>query len=540
MFIIISTILGGGGLLLYGIEIMKDSLEWISQHKGQHLLELAGKSIFKSILAGFAVTVINQKSSATTVMVVGMVNAGIYSLVQAAGVIMGANIGTTVTAQLLAFRLELIAPCILGIAAIVWRYSRTKKIQNLGKIFLGFSIMFIGMYFMEQGMALLREYPEVTDFIKDFTDPSLGQYLLLVLAGFLFTALVRSSSLVTGIMIALSAQGILTLSMATPLILGLNMGKCVTTLQVSRGTSRTAKQAALIHFLFNFFGTVLVVIFFRGLYCEAMEWLAPGDLPRQIANAHTLFNLGTTIICLPFIRVFVKASERIIPPLKGEVEERTNLDVRMLETPGLALAQAYSEITRLLKMAFGSYQLAFESLEHGEERILIRIKDREEHLLKLQKEIEVYLVKLAQKNINSQQHKMLSLMLSVTGDIEQISDISNNIVLLSQYKKENEVVFSQEAEQDLLQLHEQICLTAQDLIKAMEESDGKLAETILSAEDRIKAMETDLRQAHVERLSHGVCSPGSGVLFVDYVSNLERVAEHIKKTGYFVMEVSRN
>lgn len=538
MFVMVFQILGGAGLLLYGIEIMKDSLEWVSQGRGQRLLEASGKNTFMSILAGITVTAINQKSSATNIMVVGMVNAGMISLVQAAGMIMGANIGTTITAQLLAFRLEYLAPCIVGVAAVFWKYSRNKRMEYTAEIFIGFGIMFIGMIFMELGFQPFGSVPAAGKILALYGDPAPAEYLALILIGFLAAVLARSSSLLTGIMIAMSAQGILPLKMAIPLILGINGGKCLIALRATRGATRTAKRASVINLLYNLIGMAIVAAFLRDLLPDAMEILAPGDLPRQIANVHTLYNLGAAVICAPFIRFLVLASDRLVPYNKKE-EHKSVLDVRMLETPGLALAQTYLEIINLAKLSFKCYENSFRCIVTEDERLRDHIRETEDVILRSQKEIEVYLVKLAQKNITKDQHEMLNLMLGVSGDIERIADLSINIGDLAIYKKENSIPFSQDAMGEMSAYHEKIHDIINDVAEAMEKKDAVLANNIVSAEIKIKNMEAKLREKHIERLAKGNCNPGSGVMFMDLVNSMEHVAEHIKKIGYFVIEVSK-
>ncbi|PKM85207.1 MAG: hypothetical protein CVU86_03520 [Firmicutes bacterium HGW-Firmicutes-11] len=539
MWIILFQILGGAGLLLYGIEVMKDSLEWVSENRGQRLLEASGQNTFMSILAGIVVTGINQKSSATTIMVVGMVNAGMMSLVQAAGVIMGANIGTTITGQLLAFRFELLAPSIVGVAAIFWKYSKTKRVQYTAEIFVGFGIMFIGMIFMEMGMGPLRDMNTTMDILLAFGQPGMSEYIILILIGFVVTSLVRSSSLLIGVMIAMSAQGLITLEMAVPLIMGINVGKCTSAIWETRDASRTAKRAGVIHLLFNLFGTVLVVLIFQYFIVDFLVMLSPDHLPRQLANAHTLFNLGTTIICLPLIRVFVGVSDRLVPAKKKAEQDTGNLDVRMLETPGLALAQTYNEVITLAKMSFDSFRTSCHCVDKGDDRDLGQLREREAMLIRLQKDIEIYLVKLAQKNITKEQHEMLNLMLGVTGDIERISDLSINLAELSISKKENGIRFSIDAQQDIVDFHQRICGMIDGLTKAMEEKDRMMANSILSSEIKIKDIETSMRERHIERLSQGQCHPGSGVMFIDLINSMEHVAQHLKKIGQFVIEISK-
>lgn len=537
LIIIFFQILGGAGLLLYGIEIMKDSLELCTEGRTVKLLELSSKSTFKSIAAGAVVTMINQKSTATTVMVVSLVNAGMMSLVHAVGVIMGANIGTTVTAQILAFRFELLAPCIVGVAAIFWKYVNNKRVQYIAEIFIGCGIMFIGMIFIESAMEPLRLNPQVQPILLHLTNLSFIEYLYLVAVGFLLTALVRSSSVITGIMIAMSAQGMLTIEAGIPLILGLNIGKCLSAMLSSFGATRTAKRAAVIHLLFNTFGACLVVLFFRHPMEEAMLFLAPQSVPHQIANAHTFFNLGTTILCAPFINVLVKASNKLVPLKRQEEKhEVSNLNVRMLETPSIALAQANNEIYQMASLACEIYDQSYQAVRKTSEKIVEWVRQEEENVMRMQKEIEIYLVKLSQKNISNDQHKSLNLLLGVTGDVERISDASFNISKLTLFKKKNSIHLSQTATEELDDLHNRIMEIAKGMVVCIKDSDAERANTLISMEIQIKAMEEILRENHVKRLNQGFCTPGSGVLYLDLISHMERVAEHLRKIGIFIIE----
>jgi len=530
-------ILGGSGLLLYGIEVMKDSLELVTEGKTLRLLEMSRKSTLKSIFAGMIVTMINQKSTATTVMVVGLVNAGMMSLVQAAGVIMGANIGTTVTAQLLAFRVELLAPCIVGVAVFFWKYTKSKKIEELAGIFVGAGIMFVGMIFIESALLPLLQYPSVQHFIRWSEDLSQGGFILIILVGFLLTAVLRSSSVITGIMIAMSARGLLNLDAGLALILGINIGKCLTAVLAARGATRTGKRAAVIHLLFNTFGAVLVVLFFRGWFEELLFFLSPVNVGRQIANAHTLFNLGTAVICLPLVGRLVGLSGKIVPARKQEVKADTSsLDVRMLETPGLALAQTNNEIAVMAELSLELFDCSCKAVLTGAEKYVTRVEEEESNVIRMQKEIEVYLVKLSRRNISEAQHRSLNLMLGVTGDVERISDAAFTISKLATFKKKNGIHLSEDAKKELTDLQELIMNVAEGLIPTIRNGDAQKANRLLSAEIKLGNMEETLRESHVERLNQGVCNPGSGVLFLDMVGHMERVVDYMRRICFYVID----
>lgn len=541
MWIILFKLLGGIGLLMYGIEIMKDALEKTTSGRTQKLLETSPKNTYVGILVGAVATMINQKSSATTIMVVGFVNAGMMTLAQAAGVIMGANIGTTVTAQFLAFNLDTVAPLIVGAAAITWRYTGNKKVEYIAEIFLGFGIMFIGMIFLKGGMTTIASYEGIKLFLAGLTGLAIGSYLVLMAVGFFLTVLLRSSSVVTGVLIAMAASGLLGIEAAMPLILGLNIGKCFSAIVSSRGANRTAKRAAAMHLIFNLVGAIVIVVFFRALMQDLVLYLSPGDTARQIANAHTLFNLGNTILFLPFVRLLVAATDRVIPLNRHDEKQSAemNLDIRMLETPGIALAQAYNELIEMTKSSIKNYDLSFSSLLHGDEKLAMRVFQDEETVNKMQKELEVYLVKLSQKNISNEQHEKLNLMLGITGDVERISDLAENIAQLAVAKRENGLTISEMAQNELIELHNKVVHSAEEMIEALKTNDSTLAKSIIDREANINIIEQELREKHIQRLNQRVCAPGSGILFVDVISNMERVADHIKKIGIFIVEVSK-
>jgi phosphate:Na+ symporter len=541
MLEIIFMIIGGIGLLIYGIELMKDALEKTTTGKTQRLLEASPKNTYLGILYGAFATMINQKSSATSIMVVGFVNAGMMTLAQAAGVIMGANIGTTVTAQFLAFNLDAIAPLIVGLSVIVWRYTSNKKIEYISEIFLGFGLMFLGMFFLKNGMTIVYETSNLSNYLMSIDSSNFGSYFLLIVFGFILTALVKSSSVVTGIMIAAAFSGLLDVYMAMPILLGLNIGKCLSALISSKGANRTAKRAAAMHIIFNIVGALVVVLFFRQLMPDIISQMSPGNPGRQIAYAHSIFNIGTTILFLPFVNLLVMASDKIVPN-KGKINKEAtemNLDIRLFETPGIALAQAYNELIEMTKAAVKNYNSGFEALLEGDEKLANRVFNDEETVNKMQKELEVYLVKLSQKNISNEQHEKLNLMLGITGDIERISDLAENIAQLAIAKRENGLSISENAVGELIDLHAKVFRSAEEMIEALKNYDIDLAESILQREININSMEQELRAKHIERLNQGVCAPGSGILFVDVISNIERVADHIKQIGYFVISVSK-
>jgi phosphate:Na+ symporter len=401
--------------------------------------------------------------------------------------------------------------------------------------------MFLGMFFLKNGMTIVYETSNLSNYLMSIDSSNFGSYFLLIVFGFILTALVKSSSVVTGIMIAAAFSGLLDVYMAMPILLGLNIGKCLSALISSKGANRTAKRAAAMHIIFNIVGALVVVLFFRQLMPDIISQMSPGNPGRQIAYAHSIFNIGTTILFLPFVNLLVMASDKIVPN-KGKINKEAtemNLDIRLFETPGIALAQAYNELIEMTKAAVKNYNSGFEALLEGDEKLANRVFNDEETVNKMQKELEVYLVKLSQKNISNEQHEKLNLMLGITGDIERISDLAENIAQLAIAKRENGLSISENAVGELIDLHAKVFRSAEEMIEALKNYDIDLAESILQREININSMEQELRAKHIERLNQGVCAPGSGILFVDVISNIERVADHIKQIGYFVISVSK-
>ena len=358
---------GGLGLFLYGMKIMGDGLENASGEKLKKIFEKITSNPIKGVATGAIITGVIQSSSATTVMVVGFVNAGLMNLYQAAAVIMGANIGTTITAQLIAFKLDAIIPIFLGVGSLTILFSKGKKARETGNIILGFGILFLGMELMKNTMSPLAESPAFATLIMKLE----GNTLLGILTGALMTAVIQSSSASTGILVALASTGALPLGVAIPILFGNNIGTCITALLSSIGTSKNAKKAALIHIFFNIFGTIIFIPLINPLI-HIVQTISPSgstDIKRQIANAHTIFNITNTIIMVPFIKYLVLLVNKIIP---GEDEVQTKgvkyIDDRLLETPVIAVGQTTKEVIRMANLAKDNVQLAMMCFVNNDEK----------------------------------------------------------------------------------------------------------------------------------------------------------------------------
>ena len=519
---------------------MADGLQKSAGARLKKIIEVLTTNKIIGMMVGAIVTMIIQSSSATTVMVIGFVNAGIMSLIQAAGVIMGANIGTTVTAQMVSLNLSEIAPAVVGIAVAIWIFSKNKKTRNIAEVFIGFGILFLGMELMKESLKPLREMDTFQNIILSFDPTSLKAYLAAIFIGFAFTAVVQSSSATTGILIAMAFEGLITLELALPIIFGTNIGTCVTALISSIGASRTAKRAAAIHMLFNIIGTIIFILFFRNIVAYVAIALSPHNVARQLANAHTFFNITNTILLLPFADYLVKLATKIIPIKEDEKDEYvTYLDDRMLGTAGIALGQVTKEIVGMADIALENYNTSIYAVIEKNEKKIEKVFKVEEVINAKQRSIEEYLVKLTNESLSSSQHEKVNLMLGIISDIERIGDHAENIAELAEYRIEHNLPFSEQAVDEILMMHHKVMKSCRQVVEAMESSDVDLARKILSREIKIDAIERELRASHIDRLNKKQCTTGSGIIFLDAITNMERIADHAEKIAYYVIDTTK-
>ncbi|MCL6450056.1 MAG: Na/Pi cotransporter family protein [Acetobacteraceae bacterium] len=514
-------LLGGLGMFLYGMRLMGDGLQKAAGDRMRRLLEVLTTNPLMGVLVGTVVTATIQSSSATTVMVVGFVNAGLMSLRQAAGVIMGANIGTTVTAQLIAFRLATAClPAIaLGVGLIM--FSRRRVNRYIGQIILGFGLLFLGMETMSQAMRPLKDSPGFTLAMTQFgRRPLLG-----VLVGVAMTGIVQSSSATIGVLQALAAQGLVDIRAALPILCGDNIGTCVTALLASIGTSVTARRAAVIHLAFNVVGTVLYLVALPAVLTMVLKTSV--DPVRQIANAHTIFNVSNTVIQLPLIRFLVLIASTVVPG-RVEVLERgpKYLEKRLLNSPAIALAQARRELYRMGQLARETLSDAIGGFFKNDEKLFRSAHQKEEVVNELEQQVTHYLAQLGRGSLTDPQAAELSLLLNAVKDIERVGDHAENITELAEYKVEHGLPFSPQALSDLEFMCSRVDEVLGQALEALRTNDLELAAEIMRAEDAIDQIEKDLRRAHIRRLNEGKCYPGSGIVFLDIISNLERIGDH--------------
>ena len=471
---IVISLMGGLGLFLYGMNLMAEGLEKSAGSKLKRIVELLTSNVFMGVIVGAFVTAIIQSSSATTVMVVGFVNAGIMNLTQAIGVIMGANIGTTVTAQLVSFDLNGMAPIALGIGIILYLFASKPKVKNIAEILIGFGILFTGMDFMKNAVEPLAEYKGFTDLLVGFGDhPLLG-----LLLGFGITAIVQSSSASMGMLIALASQGLIPLNAALPILYGQNIGTCVTSLISSVGASRNAKRAAVMHLIFNVLGTAVFLIVLNKPVVSFVTNMNPGDVARQIANTHTLFNIISVIILLPFTKFIINLAIKLVPDKAGEEDESKAikyLDDRIVETPSIAVASVVKETLRMGKKAKESVNYAIDGfLEQSQENIDKSFK-HEKVVNELQKGILNYLLKLSKAHLDEDARDIVDSLFNTVNDIERIGDHAENIAELAQDIIDSDLKLSKQGTEEVRELYNKVIATYDYALQAMKTYDVDLA-----------------------------------------------------------------
>ena len=519
------SLLGGLGLFLYGMNLMAEGLQKSAGDKLKKIVEKLTSNTVMGVLVGTVVTAIIQSSSAATVMVVGFVNAGIMSLSQAIGVIMGANIGTTVTAQLVSFKLEAIAPVALGIGIILYLFSKKEKTKELATILLGFGILFTGMEFMKDAVKPLAEYEGFRRALIYF-----GEHQFLgIIAGFAITGIIQSSSASMGMLIALASQGLIPLSSALPILYGDNIGTCVTSLLSSIGASRNAKRAATMHLTFNVIGTLIFVLILNYPISALVKWLDPTDAARQIANAHTIFNVVNVLILLPFAKYIVKIVLKIMPITEEESEATAAtkyLDERIIQTPSIALGNTVKEVSRMGQKANKALEYSMNSLINKSMTDVEKTEKYEEHVNMLQKEILNYLLKLSKSPLNDEERNKVDLLFNTVNDIERVSDHAENISELSRLAIEKDLQFSDTALEEMNNIYSKAKENFNVALKGLESYDKSIISKVYEIEDEVDALDKLYRKKHIERLNNGKCTIDSGVLFLDLLTNLERISDH--------------
>lgn len=526
-------VIGGLGLFLYGMTIMGEGLQKVAGQKLKRLIEVLTNNRIMGVAVGTLVTMVIQSSSGTTVMVIGFVNAGLMSLSQAVGVIMGANIGTTVTAQLIAFKITDYAPIAVAIGVAIWIINSKKKAQNIAEVMIGFGILFIGMNMMGDGLKPLADSPVFSNLIIGLNNnPILG-----MLVGLILTTVVQSSSASIGLLQALAGQGLIGINIAFPILFGENIGTTTTGLISSIGANKTAKKAAIIHFLFNLIGTLIFMFILKIPIEKAVVYISPDNIPRQIANAHTLFNIINVLIQLPFAGLLVKAANRLVPgeDIQGD-KESIYLDSRIIETPSIALGQVRKEVVRMGEYVQDNLVRCQNGIINNDTKDIEMTLEIEKTINKLQKEISEYLVKISNASLSDKQHTEVNAYFNSIGDIERIGDHAENIVELAKEKIEGNFQFTSQAEKELNIMFSKCQKALKYAIEALEENAEDPARLVLVLENEVDELEYVNRQNHLSRLNKGQCGTSSGIIFLDAISNLERISDHSANLALYVLD----
>lgn len=529
-------VMGGLGLFIYGMHLMAAGLQKAAGKKLERIIETLTKNRIIGVLVGAVVTAIIQSSSATTVMVVGFVNAGIMNLQQAVGLIMGANIGTTMTAQIVSFKLEAYAPVAVGIGMFMYMISKKQKNKHIAEILLGFGILFIGMEFLKDSLTPLREVQAFKDLLVSFgTNPILG-----LLIGFGLTFIVQSSSAAIGMLIALASQGLLPIDAALPILYGDNIGTCTTALISSIGTNKNAKRAAIMHLTFNIIGSLIFMIVLTIPIKHLVITLNPGDVPRQIANAHTFFNLINVVIQLPFAFVLIKIATWLVPDGKDDEASKVTkyIDDRILETPSIALNSAIKETLHMANFARESFVESMSALFTSKEEHVYKTFEIEKIVNQLEKAITDYLVKLSNREITEDSRIKVDGLFNAINDIERIGDHADNIAELALDAIEKRITFSSDAIGELKEMYEYALDAFKLSLEALRELNRDKALVVIKYEEKVDHLEKICRKHHIERLNRNECTSESGIIFNDIISNIERVSDLSANIARLVIDTS--
>ena len=518
---ILFGLVGGLALFLYGMKLLSEGLQKAAGNKLKTIFEHLTSRPIKGIMTGAFITSLVQSSSITTVTLVGLINAGLITLTQAITVIMGANIGTTITAQLVAFKIGKYSLPIIAMGTLFLFLAKKKKYYYLAQIFLGFGILFLGMDIMGKGAAPLREFPFFIDMLISF-----GEIVLLgVLAGAFFTAIIQSSSATTALVISLSMENIIGIKAAVAIIIGANIGTCVTALLASISTSLSARRAAFAHTLFNILGAVIFLPLIN-ILIKITTFLS-GELPRQIANAHTIFNITTTFLMVPFIPLLVIAVKKLVPGKEHKVDHDTKfLDKRLLNTPAIAIAQANKEMQRMASLTIEMLEESTKTFLENKKDMIQLVSKKEEAVDNIHNQMDYYLKKISESSITKQQSKKVADLFHVINDIERVGDHATNLIELAEKKLDAKLHFSKQAQEELEIVSDETIKSYKLAIQAMNKKDKKLAMEASKLEDKIDDQVERFEMNHLKRLKKKACNPALGIVFVEVLKNLERVSDH--------------
>lgn len=541
------ALIAGLGLFLYGMKLMSEGLEKAAGARLRSILEMCTKNQFIGMIVGILFTAVVQSSSATTVLVVSFVNAGLLNLMQAAGVILGANIGTTITAQLIAFNLSAVAPVFLMLGVCMVMFVKKPMVKRIGEVVLGFGMLFFGMSIMSSSMESLRSSEQVMQLIASMDNPFLA-----VMVGFVITAIIQSSSATVGIVLVMASQGLIPLTMCFYIILGCNMGSCVSALLASIGSKKSAKRAAWIHLLVNIFGSLaifVILLFFEGQVRDLIVMISGGDataavdgvsktIGREVANTHLIFKIFQVLICFPFTKLIVKLATIFVP---GEDQKVDNMHLEYITDhtsfqTTAAVPNAINEIVRMAQITFGNFATALSGLLTKDMDKISEVYETEKAVNYLNREITNYLVSANQHSLPIDDRKVLGSLFHVVNDIERIGDHAENVADFARQAMDDNLQFSQEAVDEISQMAQVVEKLLSYSIDMFEKKSREHLEEILEFENNVDDMERRFQQNHVIRLTKNMCDAETGMVFSDLLSNLERVADHGTNIAFSILD----
>lgn len=519
------TMLGGLGLFLYGMHMMSNGLENVAGNSLKKILEKITSNRIVGVLIGAGITAVIQSSSATTVMVVGFVNSGLMKLSQAVWIIMGANVGTTITGQLIALNVKDFAPILIFAGVFLIQFIRNKKVGYVGEIVAGLGILFVGMQFMSDAMVPLRDYKPFVDLMTTFENPFLG-----IAAGAVFTAVIQSSSASIGILQALAMSGAIQLHSAIFVLFGQNIGTCITSIIASIGTNRNAKRTTMIHLLFNVIGTlVFVVVCLFVPFTDYIVALTPGSVQNQIANVHTVFNIATTLMLLPFGNQLVQLVEKILPLKEDEEQDLQTLYISATEPAAsfMATTQLSKEIARMFDFAKENIVLTMKGLTKVTDKYNEKIGNNEKYIDYLNTEITRFSAQVTLVDTNENDSLLTNALFKITGNIERIGDHAINLAQYIDETKANGLKYSAQAETELTILQQ----TLDSSISCFEESKTQLTplnmDKIIENEELVDELIASYRENQIKRLKKGEISAEACVVYSEILTDIERIADHL-------------
>lgn len=533
----IFSLFGGLGMFLYGMKLMSEGLEKAAGAKMRSILEFFTKNRFIGMVVGIIFTAIIQSSNATTVMVVGFVNSGLMNLMQASGVILGANIGTTVTGQLIAFNLSDIAPLIVIIGVIMVMFFKKENVKKIGEVILGFGILFVGLSTMGESMTAVKDSPTILNFLSSLSNPFAA-----ILVGFCITAVLQSSSATVGIILLMVSQGLLELQICPFMILGCNIGACVSAMVAGLSGKKDAKRAALIHFLFNVIGsTIMFIILMIALdpLMDGLLYISGGNLGRAVANIHTLMKVFEVVIMFPFMGWIVKLTYKIVPGKDASLEDEFELVYignKSIISSATAVLDGIHEIERMGKIAIYNLKAGMEALCTLNEEKVEEVYKNEAYIDFLNRQITDYLVRVNKSDLPLADAELMGGLFHVVNDIERIGDHAENFADSAKDRIEHGVEFSDKAKKQLKDMTDETVQILEYALDMFTNRNKQHMQEILDLEDDIDAKEKKFQQSHVKRLTKNKCTPEAGMLFSDTISGLERVADHATNIAFAIME----